>query len=299
MKQTLLCTLVLVLSLSAFVACDDEDEPVADAGTGGTGGSGGTGGTAGTGGSAGTGGTTATGGTGGTAGTGGTGGMDAAVDVTVDTAPRDMLGDATAAAWTADATMLPIGAIATFNCSALGAFDTVYGTDYYTADSSICTAGVHSSLITQAAGGEVTIQVVEGRSQYLGSTRNSVTTTNWGMYDKSFRFVGVEPHNDAGVNDAPRGLPIQWNVTGGHLLMGQQITYRCLPGTASTIYGTDIYTSDSSICSAAVHAGKTTLAGGNDFIVEWAPGQASYTGSMRNGVTSSNWMAYPESFRFP
>jgi hypothetical protein len=81
--------------------------------------------------------------------------------------------------------------------------------------------------------------------------------------------------------------------------MGQQITYRCLPGQPTTIYGTDIYTADSSICSAAVHAGKTTPAGGTDFVVEWAPGQAAYTASVRNGVTSNAWATYATSFRFP
>ena len=55
---------------------------------------------------------------------------------------------------------------------------------------------------------------------------------------------------------------------------GQQITYRCVAGTPGVAYGTDIYTGDSSICTAAVHAGKTTAAGGTDFIIEQAAGQA-------------------------
>lgn len=63
------------------------------------------------------------------------------------------------------------------------------------------------------------------------------------------------------------------------------------------IWGTDIYTDDSSICTAAVHAGAITPNGGA-VTIEMLPGQASYTGSNRNGVNSANWGNYPSSFRF-
>jgi hypothetical protein len=200
--------------------------------------------------------------------------------------------------WNEDAAGLAVGATKTVQCAPNGLFDAVYGTDVYTADSSVCTAALHSGLITHAAGGSVTIQVVDGRTQYLGSTRNGVTTNNWGQYTTSFQFMGAVHHTDAGVGDAGKGLPLHWAATANHLLPGQQVTYRCIAGTPGVVYGTDIYTGDSSICTAAVHAGKTTPAGGTDFIIEQVAGQAMYTASTRNGVMSRMWGAYDRSFRF-
>ena len=63
------------------------------------------------------------------------------------------------------------------------------------------------------------------------------------------------------------------------------------------MYGTDVYLDDSGICLAAIHAGLITPAGGT-VTIEIRPGQASYVGSTRNGVTSSTAGQYPGSFVF-
>jgi LCCL domain len=224
---------------------------------------------------------------------------DAAVTTDGPVGPSDGPADVVVnVVWNEDAAGLAVGATKTVQCAPSGLFDAVYGTDIYTADSSICTAALHSNLFAHAAGGSVTVQVVDGRTQYLGSTRNGVTTNNWGQYATSFQFMGAVHHTDAGVGDAGRGLPLNWAATANHLLPGQQITYRCTAGTPGVVYGTDIYTGDSSICTAAVHAGKTTAAGGTDFIIEQVAGQAMYTASTRNGVMSRMWGAYDRSFRF-
>ena len=219
------------------------------------------------------------------------------MNLPADRIPDSQVDAAPSLPYNENAAGLAVGTTKAVQCHANGSFVTVYGTDVYTADSSVCTAAWHSSLIT-IAGGPVTIEVIAGRAQYLGSTRNGVTTSNWGAYATSFQFMGAVHHTDAGVDDAGRGLPIPWNASANHLLPGQQITYRCVAGDPGVIYGTDIYTGDSSICTAAVHAGKTTTAGGTDFIIEQVAGQASYTASTRNGVTSRMWATYPRSFRF-
>jgi hypothetical protein len=61
-----------------------------------------------------------------------------------------------------------------------GTPNSVTGTDIYTDDSTICTAAVHSGLITFASGGTVTVEVRRpGITLYTGSTRNGVTTHNY------------------------------------------------------------------------------------------------------------------------
>ena len=78
----------------------------------------------------------------------------------------------------------------------------------------------------------------------------------------------------------------------------QFFVYACPPmATLPTfsVWGTDIYTDDSSVCMAAVHAGQLTIAGGAATI-QILPGQASYAGSTRFGVSSLSFGAYAGSF---
>ncbi|MEQ8352317.1 MAG: LCCL domain-containing protein [Leptospiraceae bacterium] len=62
-----------------------------------------------------------------------------------------------------------------------------------------------------------------------------------------------------------------------------------------SVWGTDVYTTDSSICTAARHAGVIDTDGGK-VEVEVTAGQDSYSGSERNGVSTGSWNSYPGSF---
>lgn len=62
----------------------------------------------------------------------------------------------------------------------------VWGSNPYTSDSAICVAAVHAGIVN-AAGGWVKVTLESGRPSYTGSTRNGVTTANWGPYDQSYR----------------------------------------------------------------------------------------------------------------
>jgi hypothetical protein len=58
------------------------------------------------------------------------------------------------------------------------------------------------------------------------------------------------------------------------------------------VWGSDVYTDDSSICTAAVHAGLISFASGGTVTIEIRPGQASYGATSRYGVATSaygNW----------
>ena len=81
---------------------------------------------------------------------------------------------------------------------------------------------------------------------------------------------------------------------------GKRYAYTC-PAVAEisggAVWGTDTYTDDSSVCKAAVHAGKITMAGGT-VTLEIRAGQATYTGSTRNGVTTSDYGIWQGSYVF-
>ncbi len=80
---------------------------------------------------------------------------------------------------------------------------------------------------------------------------------------------------------------------------GQPFAYLCPPnGAATSVWGTDVYTDDSSVCTAAVHAGLITFASGGPVVIEIRSGQPSYVGTARNGVVSSSYGGWSGSFVF-
>ena len=82
---------------------------------------------------------------------------------------------------------------------------------------------------------------------------------------------------------------------------GAVIDFSCPAGgsTSATVWGTGVYTDDSAICVAAVHAGKITAYNGGTATLRVEAGQASYTGSTSNGVSTLDYASWPRSFRFP
>jgi hypothetical protein len=77
-----------------------------------------------------------------------------------------------------------------FTCPPNGSIGRIWGTDIYTYDSSICTAAVHSGIITARDGGRVVIRIRPGKEFYNGTTRNGVTSSRYGSYNGSFVFIG-------------------------------------------------------------------------------------------------------------
>jgi len=98
--------------------------------------------------------------------------------------------------------------------------------------------------------------------------------------------------------DAPKtGAPadIDWQTSPLDLdlrgMNGERYAFRCPPGKPqpSRVVGGGPYTDDSSICSAAVHAGAIRAKDGGDVTVEIRPGQASYQGSEHNYIRSAGY----------
>jgi hypothetical protein len=95
--------------------------------------------------------------------------------------------------------------------------------------------------------------------------------------------------------------PVTWSTAAVTFdtTSGKVYHFSCPPGgTASAIWGSDVYTADSSVCTAAVHAGKITLDNGGDVTIEFGPGHQTYGATTRNGITSYNFGAYAHSFTF-
>lgn len=105
----------------------------------------------------------------------------------------------------------------------------------------------------------------------------------------------AEDAGDAGLIEAGcsfEGLQIKGEPGSVHQLA-------CPPGCPSDVgvYGTDVYTGDTPVCAAAMHAGVMSPRGGEVTVVV-EPGRPAYRGSKRNGVSSRDMGAYRASYRF-
>ena len=152
-------------------------------------------------------------------------------------------------------------------------------------DSALCRAAVHAGVI-EPSGGKVTVYPLPGQLSYDGQERNGVTSGDYGRFGGSFAFR---------ADVAPQAV----RCLSENLAEGKPVTCRCRAADAagSNIWGTDVYTRDSSICVAAVHAGLIQRSGGAVTVVA-EPGRDSYAGSERNGVTSGSYGRFSGSFSF-
>jgi hypothetical protein len=180
-------------------------------------------------------------------------------------------------------------------CPAVVSQGSVWGTTVYTTDSSICRAAVHAGVIT-AAGGEVTVQASLGCKAYAGSDANGITSSDWGPYATSFFFPAK---GDGKCPEIEAGGPCPLNFKAIPNRNAQtSFTCTCSPEKMrGSLWGTKIYTTDSSICQAARHVGAVQPSGGS-VTVKAAPGCRAYRGSAQNGVQSGNWGPYADSYYF-
>ncbi|MEQ1605582.1 MAG: LCCL domain-containing protein [Pyrinomonadaceae bacterium] len=65
-------------------------------------------------------------------------------------------------------------------------------------------------------------------------------------------------------------------------------TFMCPPnGSESAIFGTDTYAANSSICTAAVHAGMIDFEEGGEVTIKFRPGLPNYLVTRRHGIMSN------------
>jgi hypothetical protein len=183
----------------------------------------------------------------------------------------------------------------TYMCPPNGTVNNVWGTDFYTSGSSICSAAVHAGRIKAKDGGKVQIRIRPGEEFYNSTIRNGVTSSRYGSYKGSFTFL-----DSTGSPISTEQIQlIEWDQTASHLQgkLDQDFKYMCEKnGTIRTVWGTDIYTIGSSICSAAVHAGRIKAKDGGKVQIRIRPGEKFYNATIRNGVASNRYNSYDWSF---
>jgi hypothetical protein len=179
----------------------------------------------------------------------------------------------------------------TFVCPASdGSNAPVYGTDTYAEFSKICAAAIHAGVLSRGQAGMVSIVIAGAVDKFNGSARNGIASQNYGAWSYSFTFS----------RDSAPGT-IAWTTLWSQMPPGfaDSIAVRCPAGgsTAGPLWGTDIYTNDSAICVAAVHAGAITAAAGGVVTIAGASNAGPFPASERHGIASKQWGSAPSAFR--
>ena len=155
-----------------------------------------------------------------------------------------------------------------------------------------------AGLITARDGGVVTIEATGAQPRYRSTRRNGIESRRFGSYPGSFVFATEE---DGALLAEPGFEWIDWRTDASDMRGwdGFHATFACpAGGQARTVWGSETYTDDSSVCTAAVHQGFITFAEGGVVTVEIMPGQLEYASEIRNGVETRSFGSYRGSYRF-
>jgi hypothetical protein len=170
----------------------------------------------------------------------------------------------------------------------------VWGTDVYTTDSDLGMAAVHAGVLKPGQKGIVKVTILGKRDRFEGSTRHGITSSEWDSWPVSFQ---VERVARFGIRLSARVLPDPGNLSAYRSSTGRPLFFEVTGSDTGTVYGTGIYTDDSSLATAAVHAGVLAVGKKGVVKVTMLPGQSSYKGSTKNGVVSHSWETYAGSYR--
>ncbi|MGV3524966.1 MAG: LCCL domain-containing protein [Candidatus Sericytochromatia bacterium] len=184
----------------------------------------------------------------------------------------------------------------------------VWGSGIYTDDSDVGTAAVHAGLVKPGEVGIVRVRILEGKPSYTASVSNGVTSQAYGSWGGSFEFVRntaapiVLPASSTytATDPIPASQPIYTNPGSLTAYRGieQILHFEVQASTSGLVWGNQIYTDDSILAAAALHAGLLKEGETGIVTVRILPGQDSYTGSTSNGVTSHDYASWGGSFSF-
>jgi LCCL domain len=173
----------------------------------------------------------------------------------------------------------------------------VWGTDVYTDDSSLAAAAVHAGILKVGHKAVVKVTILPGEQKYGGSMRNGITTTDFGAFEGSFKVEAVRGGSPRGAAPKPRVLADPGTMVGFRGQNGKSFLFEITGQNTGSVWGTGVYTDDSSLATAAVHAGIVKVGQKAVIKVTILPGEQQYTGSDRNGITSSDFGDWSGSYR--
>jgi beta-lactamase regulating signal transducer with metallopeptidase domain len=190
----------------------------------------------------------------------------------------------------------------TFTFHVVGSTDgNVWGKDVYTDDSSLAAAAVHAGVLRPGEAGEVRVTILPGREHYDGAEQHGVESRPYDAWPGSYRFGG-EPTRPERPSTTDTYTPVREDpgtLEALHDRVGQTFTFEVTGATDGPIWGgaDNVYTVDSNLATAAVHAGVLRPGERGAVTVTVRPDHGSYEGITRNGVESRSWGTWHGSYR--
>ena len=133
---------------------------------------------------------------------------------------------------------------------------------------------MHAGVININETRTVEVKILPGEQSYQGSVRNGITSSSYGKWEGSYSFLGT-------MGSSKMTLP---NLKDYRDKVGQIFSFVITGGTEGHVWGTDIYTDDSTLAVAAVHAGVVHYDETKTVNVQILPGQSTYQGTTINGI---------------
>ncbi len=173
----------------------------------------------------------------------------------------------------------------------------IWGDGIYTDDSSLSLAAVHSGFLKNGQKGVVTVTILPGQSSYSSSTKNGITSSSYNEWEGSYRIDGAEIA-DGAIPASGDVIADPGTLSSIEAEINTTLKISLTGDISGRIWGTDIYTDDTTLAVAAVHAGLLRVGQSGILDVTILQGQDSYQGSTKNGITSDSYGSWGRSFKF-
>jgi hypothetical protein len=183
---------------------------------------------------------------------------------------------------------------------------TIWGTDIYTDDSPLAVAAVHAGALKLGEQGVLRVTILPGQAKYEASSRHGVTSSPYEKWEGSYqleRVTGATTQPVVTLEPPTARAETPGLALGGlerpsapRRAVGDVYTVEVDGASEGSLWGTDVYTDDSSIALAAVHAGLLAPGERGTLRVTVREGLPAYQGSTRNGITSRPYAQWGGSF---
>lgn len=166
------------------------------------------------------------------------------------------------------------------------AHGSVWGTDLYTYDSDLAAAAVHCGVLGSGETALLRVTMFPPLKKYVGSVRFGVQSYDWenssGTYE-SYEICRAAAEVAGAVFEDPG------NLADYSQRIGETVRFRVVGTADGSLWGTGLYSYDSDLSTAAVHAGLLEPGQVGVVCVTIHPGPSRFTGSTAHGVASSDW----------
>src|SRR5262249_7307564 len=132
----------------------------------------------------------------------------------------------------------------------------------------------------------------------IEATAILVNTDQFG--ESKLNLVHVRKLTTGGKEEEASGpaIPDPGYLTTYQGQVGKTFILKVTGAVKGTVWGTDKYTLDSNLATAAMHAGVVKPGQTKNVTVRILGAQAAFVGSVRNGVSSNNYTMYPGAYEF-